>query len=50
MGGKDKKPEGCVHPDCFHCTLHDCIWNGRLSYDPVRQQAELDRKKAREKK
>ncbi len=43
MGGKDKKPEGCVHPDCFHCTLRDCIWNGRLSYDPVRQQAKLGR-------
>ena len=34
------KPEDCTHPDCFSCPYHDCIWSGRLSYDPVRQQAQ----------
>nr|DAT58456.1 MAG TPA: hypothetical protein [Caudoviricetes sp.] len=41
---KNKAPEGCAHPDCFACRLPDCTWNGRLGYDPVRQQAQLGRK------
>lgn len=44
------KPEDCTHPDCFSCPYEDCIWNGRLSYDPVRQQAKIDHKEVRERK
>ena len=24
---KKAKPEGCVHPDCFHCRLPDCKYS-----------------------
>lgn len=27
MVEKSVKPEGCVHPDCFHCPLADCGYN-----------------------
>lgn len=48
--GRDTKPEDCTHPDCFSCPYEDCIWNGRLSYDPLRQQAKIDHKEVRERK
>nr|DAF82256.1 MAG TPA: hypothetical protein [Caudoviricetes sp.] len=44
MGVNNNRPEGCVHPDCFHCIFDDCIWDGRLGYDPIRQRAELEHK------
>lgn len=49
MGGKYKRPEGCVHPDCFHCPYHDCIWDGRLGYDQIKRRAESNQKE-RERK
>lgn len=29
-----KKPEKCVHPDCFHCPYPDCIY-GRVVGEEV---------------
>lgn len=34
MGVNNNGPEGCVHPDCFHCIFDDCIWDGRLKKIP----------------
>lgn len=25
---RNRIPKGCVHPDCFHCTLKDCTRDG----------------------
>ena len=47
--GRDTKPEYCTHPDCFSCWYKDCIWDGRLGYDPIKRRAESNQKE-RERK
>lgn len=42
--GRDTKPEYCTHPDYFSCRYKDCIWDGRLGYDPIKRRAESNQK------
>ena len=36
------KPKNCIYPDCFNCTLDDCLYN-TLEQPDIVQQNKLDK-------